>query len=122
MNMTIELDRSISIPRVAFLMLLVASLGGNFVVEQPRSSLLFQHERMVWLCNQIKVPVSDSIKQPKPFSVVPMPLRNEAIAIAPARSTGFPFGWASTKLLLQSLQCSGRRLRQYLASGPVDSI
>lgn len=41
--------------RVALLALLVTALGGNWVIEQPRSSLLFQHERFQWLCKRFKI-------------------------------------------------------------------
>ena len=49
----------------AFLLLLVVAAGGNFVVEQPSSSLLFRHERMIWLATRVrvhlvKIPVWDS--------------------------------------------------------------
>ena len=40
--------------RCARMCLLVVALGGNFVVEQPKSSLLFRHERMQWLCTKLK--------------------------------------------------------------------
>ena len=39
----------------ALLLLLVVAAGGNFVVEQPSSSLLFRHPRMVWLAKRLKV-------------------------------------------------------------------
>ena len=40
--------------RCAFLLALVIAAGGNFVVEQPHSSLLFRHDRMRWLCQRVK--------------------------------------------------------------------
>ena len=46
--------------RVAFLLLLVIASGGNFIVEQPRSSLLFRHERMQWLAGRLRVPRASS--------------------------------------------------------------
>lgn len=42
--------------RCAFLGLLVYACGGHFVYEQPRSSLLFRHARMMWLCQKITAP------------------------------------------------------------------
>ena len=36
------------------MLLLTVAAGGNFVVEQPRSSLFFRHPRMVWLCKLLK--------------------------------------------------------------------
>lgn len=41
--------------RVALLSLLIAARGGTFLVEQPGSSLLFHHPRMVWLCSRLVV-------------------------------------------------------------------
>ncbi len=38
--------------RVCLLLLLVHSLGGVFVVEQPGSSLLPRHDRFLWLVNK----------------------------------------------------------------------
>lgn len=40
-------------PRCALLGLLVVACGGHVVYEQPRSSLLLRHERMMWLCRRI---------------------------------------------------------------------
>lgn len=42
--------------RCAFLGMLVYACGGHFVYEQPRSSLLFRRERMMWLCRKITAP------------------------------------------------------------------
>ena len=40
--------------RCGLLLILVVAAGGNWVVEQPRSSLLFRHPRMVWVCKRLK--------------------------------------------------------------------
>ena len=48
------LSASLLLLRVALLVLLITGLGGNWVIEQPRSSLLFQHDRMQWLCQRFK--------------------------------------------------------------------
>ena len=46
--------------RSAFLMALVVCLGGNFVAEQPKSSLLFECKRMKWLCSKLKARLAET--------------------------------------------------------------
>ncbi|CAE7839921.1 unnamed protein product [Symbiodinium sp. CCMP2592] len=41
--------------RCALLCLVIVATGGNFIVEQPASSLLFRHDRMRWLCQRLRV-------------------------------------------------------------------
>ena len=41
--------------RCSFILLLTIAAGGNWILEQPRSSLLFRHPRMRWVCQCHKV-------------------------------------------------------------------
>ena len=43
------------------MMILIVALGGNWVVEQPKSSLLFRHERMQWLCTKLKAGLTKAL-------------------------------------------------------------
>lgn len=47
--------------RTALILLLVATLSGVFVVEQPSSSLLFRHPRLQWLCSILRVACHDQL-------------------------------------------------------------
>ena len=42
-------------PRCGLMLALVVAVGGNWIVEQAHSSLLFRHSRMMWLCQRLKV-------------------------------------------------------------------
>lgn len=40
--------------KTALICLLVVALGGDFCVEQPGSSLLWQHPRLQYICTKMK--------------------------------------------------------------------
>ena len=55
----------------ALAILLARALGGDFVVEQPGSSLLWRHPRLQWVCGLVKVGQVVKAFIDPPFSGVP---------------------------------------------------